>query len=152
MCVYARPIDKHTDTGSVRLDLDDLGGEVCLVDFSDNASPVPTVSRFCDLNGQYSDVRNRSRLCDALHGEERNGLCDNKYSDYGLVHGVLSNQDLTHLKTLFDSIDEDGGGTIDKDESTSETKGGHSYGNQTNLFSMKSTPLLVKVFENKESK
>ena len=31
--------------------------------------------------------------------------------------------DLAYLKTVFDSVDEDGGGTIDKDEYTSETKG-----------------------------
>ena len=85
---------------------------------------MPTVSRFLDIDLLYSDVRERSRLCEALEGNYKKRMHNQlDVSLHTLVHGVLTKEDLAYLKTVFDLVDEDGGGTIDKDEYTSETKG-----------------------------
>ena len=90
----------------MRLDLDDLGGEVCLVDFSDHKNPLPTLSRFRDLDAMVADVRERSL--------EHVNSVDGSVS--GLIQGVLTKRDVAYIKTVFDVVDTDGGGTINKDE------------------------------------
>ena len=85
------------DADCQRLDLDDLGGEVCLIDFAkpkkyvgEGLSPgPPTVSRYKNLDLMWQTLQNKSKRHNLSGRHER------------LKYGVLSETELTDLRHLF---------------------------------------------------